>query len=828
MASLAQIEARERAQLLAVESYRIALDVTGVGDTFLSTTTVRFTASRPGADTFIELRPSRLRVARLNGVALDPAALVDGRLPLRSLAAQNTLRVEAEMAYSHEGLGLNRYRDPADGRTYLYSQAAPDAAPQLFACFDQPDLKARLAITVTAPEDWIVLGTGVASRTGPGRWELAETPPLPTYLAAVVAGPYVSIHDTGGEVPLGLHCRASLGESLRTDAAELFEITRRCMAEFQTLFGTPYAFGKFDQVFVPEFANLAMENPACVLIRDQRLFSSSVSTVDREDRAVIIAHEMSHMWFGNLVTMGWWDDLWLNEAFADFMGHRTATEATRFTGALTSFSAGRKGLAYAADQRSSTHPLSGDVPDLAAALTYFDHISYFKGSSVVRQLAAFVGEEAFRAGLHTYFARHRFGNARYADFLAAMQDSSGRDLVDWGERWLRAANVTTLTPEFTVVDGRITAAAIGQTAPASHPVLRPHALALGLYPDEGPPDTVRVLVDGARTELPALVGRPAPRFVLLNQGDLSYAKVRLDPASMAALPQMLPRLAPLDRAMLWGDLLLAVQDAAFPARRYLELVADMVRAEAELPILTEVLQRARTEVADRYLDPAERPAMLGLLADRCRGLLAGLAPGDERALIVLRTLIDISTDVGELRGPLADDPLPAGLALDAHLRWRLTYRLAILGELEPAEIDAARAADRSTEGEHWAAKCQAALPAPAGKRETWQALTAEPDLPHYRARALAEGFWQPEQAAATEEYADLYFVDLPAAAKLRGDLVADNLAHLLFPRYTVATRIVELAERLAAATDAPVTARRRIADHADDLRRVIAARAARW
>ncbi|MHA6757402.1 aminopeptidase N [Streptacidiphilus sp. PAMC 29251] len=822
MPSLTRAEAVERAALLTVRSYHIRLDLTSDDEVFHSTTTIDFDAVGPAAGTFLDVKPRILRSAVLNGTPLDVADLQDGRLPLSGLAARNQLVVTAEMEYSHEGQGLHRFVDQVDGETYLYAQSFLDAAPRIYACFDQPDLKARYTFDVTVPDHWQVLGTGTAAKVGPGHWQLAETEPLSTYLTALIAGPYRGFHSVHDGIPLGLHCRASIADALAADTEELFGITGRCLDEYHRIFGTRYPFGSYDQVFVPEFNSLAMENPGCVSIRDQYVFRSTPTAGEKEDRALIIAHEMAHMWFGNLVTMRWWDDLWLNEAFADYMGHRLTTELTKYSGALTTFSAARKGLAYAADQRPSTHPVGAEAVDAMAGLALFDRISYFKGSAVLRQLATRIGEEALEAGLHTYVSRHAYGNTTTADFLAALQEQSSTDLTRWAALWLRESNVNTLRAELTVADGLITSAVVHQTAPESHPVLRPHTLRIGLYGEED--TSVLVEVDGARTEVPGLVGLPAPRLLLLNDGDLAYAKIQLDQRSLTALPELLPTLSPLNRAMLWGTLLLAVQDGAFPAADYLDLAQDMAAVETELPIIAEVLQQARTEVADRYLQPAERPAALAGLGRACRALLDRTRPGDERRLLAFRTLVDCGADEAELRAWAAGTGIPDGVALDSELGWRIRYRLAALGGIDAAGIDAAQQADPGAEGEQWAAKCRAALPDPEAKQAAWDLITTAGDLSNYQVWALAEGFWQPDQVELTAPFVERFFAEMPGVGALRGDQVLDMLVRLLYPRYAAAPETLALAEAMLADEGLPLPLRRRTVDFTDDLRHVVTAR----
>jgi aminopeptidase N len=833
MPSLTHAEATERGALLRVRSYQVDLDLTTGAETFQATTRIVFDAAFTGADTFLDIRPSAagrdgrengLHSVTLNSRPVDPATLDDGRLPLTDIAAANELVVVADMAYSRECEGLHRYVDPADGRVYVYAFVFIDNAPRIFACFDQPDLKAPFTFTVTTPEDWQVLGNGPAGQVGPGRWQLAETPPLATYLTTLVAGPYESFFAVHDGIPLGLHCRASLADGLRGDVDEVFEITGQCLDEYHRLFGVPYPFDKFDQVFVPEFSVLSLDHPGCVLLRELYLFRSAVPRSERETRAVVIAHGLSLMWLAGLVTNTWWDDLWLGQAFADYMAHRVTGDVTRFSGPLTTFAVRRKAQAYVADQRPSTHPVSLTGPDVQTVLLELDRISYFKGSSALRQLAARVGSPALRAGLRTYFTRHAFGTATFTDFLAALSEAVGTDLAEWARVWFTECDVNTLTPEITVTDGVITAAAVTQTAPAGHPTLRPHTLDIGLYGDGR--QTVRVVIDGARTELPQLIGRPAPRLVLLNDGDLAYAKIRFDDRSLAALPAMLCRLSPLNRAMVWCALLLAVQDGAYPAGDYLDLVTGMLAVETEPSIVAEVLEQARNDVADRFLDPALRPAALAGIACGIRDRLATVGPASEIWLCLCRGLIEFGADVAELRGWLDGTRAPAGLVVDRDLAWRIRYRLAVLGGLAEDEIAAAHRADPSTVGAQFAAKCRAARPDPVAKNTAWQAITGAADLSSYELWALAEGFWQPEQAALTEEYVSRFFDTMPAAAKLRGDLVLDVLIRFLYPRYAAAAATLRLGDELADRGDLALPLRRRVADFTDDLRRVVIARAA--
>ncbi|PSK63726.1 Aminopeptidase N [Micromonospora sp. MH33] len=832
MPSLSRVEATARGALITVESYQVDLDLTGDAERFRSTVTIRFRAT-PGAETFAEVKPHRLLGVRLNDRDLDPALLEDNRLPLTGLAATNTLTVSAEMAYSNTGEGVHRFVDPADGETYLYAMSFLDDVQRIFAAFDQPDLKAPVTLAVTAPPEWTVAANGqLADRPAPRRWEFAPTAPLATYFVTLIAGPWHVREDEHDGIPLAVYCRKSLAAHLDADAEEIFTVTKQCLDRFHQLFAERYPFGKYDQAFCPEFNAGAMENPGLVTLRDDYVFRSAVTDTQRELRATTIAHEMAHMWFGDLVTMRWWDDLWLNESFAEYLGTRVTAEATRFTQAWTTFAMRRKAWGYAADQRPSTHPVAPEeVADAAQALLNFDGISYAKGASVLRQLVAWVGDEPFLAGLNAHFAKHRFGNATLADLLESLSAASGRELADWAERWLRRPQVNTLRMETAVdADGRWAEAAVVQTAPAAYPVLRPHRIGVARHAPDAPAHHFEVDLDPAadrgRTVLAELIGQPATGLLLPNAGDLTFAKIRLDPASADAVPMVLPGLAdPLARALLWGEALDAATDGERPVTSLVSLIAAALPAETEVIIAEDVLSLSRNLV-DRYLDPLARDAALLRIAGACATLLAGAPAGGSLQLAAARGLIEATTDTGLLAGWLAGEGVPEGLAVDADLRWALLHRLVVLGAAGEPEIAAEVAADRSATGAERAASCRAALPDPEAKRAAWEIVTSNTDLSNRLVEATAEGFWQPEQAELTAGYVERYFADMPAAARLRTAWTADRVATLAFPRYAVAQPTRELAAALLARDDLTPGLRRRVVDLDDDLRRALIARTA--
>jgi aminopeptidase N len=835
MPPLTRAEARTRARLLDVRSYNVHLDLTRGDQVFGSDTVVRFCAG-PGDATFIEIRPSLLRRVELNGRPLDPASLRDGRLPLTGLAAENELRVEADIAYSRTGEGMHRFTDPADGEVYVATQCGADQAPRVFACFDQPDLKAPIEFCVTAPPHWTVLSNAPGRKEDDHRWRFAPTAPISTYLAAVVAGPLHSVHAEHDGIPLGVHCRRSLAPHL--DAEEILDVTRRALDRYHELFEERYPFGKYDQAFVPELNFGAMENPGCVTFRDEFLFRSAVTDAERETRAVVIAHEMAHMWFGDLVTMRWWDDLWLNESFAEYMGYRVVTETTRFTTAWTGFAVARKPWGYDADQRSSTHPVAAEgIDDTAAAETGFDGISYAKGASVLRQLVVWLGDEAFFAGINAYFAAHRYGNATMTDLLDALSAASGLDVHGWAARWLRTSGVDTIRLELADDGGTITAAAVLHSGTPGDPsALRPHRITAAAYDltpgrrlvlrgrfpidlraDPGPDGTRRL-------PLEQLTGARRPDLVVLNEGDLSYAKVRLDERSRQAVAEALGTIEDgLTRALLWNTVRDMVRDGELPTTEFLRLLTAHLPAEPDVGVVEAVLAFGRQQVADRFTAPAGRPAVVAALAAVCREILGrtgnGSAPG--LRLAAVRESIKCAETpeaLAEMRDWLRAQRVPGGPDLNPDLRWDVLVRLCAHGAADEPDIAAELARDTSAQGQEGAARCRAALPDPSAKEEAWRLLFTDGALSNHLLTATAQGFWQPGRAEVTAGYVERYFAEVPAAGP-RGPAVAKALGRVLFPSYAVTPVTVRAAERCLARGDLTTVLRRALGDELDDLRR---------
>ncbi len=841
--NLTRAEARERARLLKVESYDVRLDLTTSETTFRSETAVRFGCEEPGAGTFIDLAAESVLEIELNGVRLDPATAVTGaRIALSGLAADNTVRVVAECAYSRTGEGLHRFTDPVDGSVYLYTQHEPRDAMRVFSCFDQPDLKATFQLTVAAPADWQVVSNSPTPEPQPvsdgvARWGFAPTARISTYITALVAGPYYSVRDEyvradGSTIPLGVFCRASLGQYLDPD--EILEVTKQGFAFFEEQYGRPYPFAKYDQLFVPEFNAGAMENAGCVTFLEDMVFRSKVTDASRDARANTILHEMAHMWFGDLVTMRWWDDLWLNESFAEFMAYHSAAEATRFTGSWTGFATGRKAWGYRQDQLPSTHPIAADAPDLETAKQNFDGITYAKGASVLRQLVAWVGVEPFMAGVRTYMDRHAWQNTTLGDLLSELERESGRDLSAWSKEWLETAGCNTLRPAFTVgPDGSYAEFAVAQEAPSDYPTLRSHRIGVGLYDRAGDRlvlrDRVELDLVGAVTEVPQLVGVGQPDLLLLNDGDLTFAKIRLDDRSLHTATTSLAALDDsLTRALLWAAAWDMTRDAEMSATDFLELVVRGVAAESDLVTVGTILRQAKL-VIDQFAHPSHRPDLVRRVAAAFFGLLQEAEPASDHQLAFARAFANFASTPDELeavRGLLDGSAVPDGLALDPDLRWPLLGRLIATGA-EPADaIEAELARDATSSGERYAAALRAAVPSAEAKAGAWAKVVDADLLPNAMQTATIGGFQQADQLDLLRPYAARFFTQVPDVWASRTTEMASNITVGLFPALLVEQQTADLAEAfLQANPDLNPAARRLVAEGRDGVLRAMRARA---
>ncbi|MEU8518484.1 aminopeptidase N [Streptomyces sp. NPDC048577] len=828
MSVLTRDEAQTRAQLLDVHHYRVDLDLTTGDETFRSRSAIRFTA-RTAGDTFVELKPETLHTATLDGEPLDPGALDDNRLPLSLTEGEHTLEISTTMRYSRTGEGMHRFTDPVDGETYVYTQLFMEDVQRVFAAFDQPDLKAVFEVGVDAPEGWTVLANGITERRPDGRWTAAPTPLLSTYFVCVAAGPWHSVRTEHAGLPFGIHCRRSLAPHLDADADEILDITKACFDRFHEKFEEPYPFDSYDQAFVPEFNAGAMENPGLVTFRDEFVYRSAVTVTERQTRAMVIAHEMAHMWFGDLVTLRWWDDIWLNESFAEYMGYQTVNEACsdRFPDTWIDFGVVRKAWGYDADQRPSTHPVAPDpeaVPDTASALLNFDGISYAKGASALRQLVAWMGEKDFLAGINTHFARHKFGNATLADFIDNLASATDRDVHGWAEQWLRTTGVDTLTPE---LGGDTTRTTLTVRRDGS----RPHRIAIGVY-DRDLLDTKR-LVLRARVEAdiphttPLELPGPRPALVVLNDGDLTYAKVRLDPNSLQTARRCLSGIPDaLTRAVVWNTLRDMVRDGELAPEAYLETAHTHLPEETDLALVQGVLAFARLQIADHLLAPDQRPAALALITSLARDLIRRTEDGDAPGLrlTAVRAFIGSATQPDTIAAWLAEDTVPGGPETDPELRWRILARLAVLGALDEAAIDTELARDPSATGQEGAARCRAALPDPQAKAAAWSRLFDSDDLSNYLFTATAQGFWQPEQDELLKDYVARFYPAAIALGDRRGPAMSEAAGRHAFPAHMIDRESLALGEtHLRDDTMIPAL-RRKLVDQLDDLRRALRVR----
>jgi len=851
--NLTRDEAHDRAGLLDVVSYQVELDLTAGEETFPSVSTVLFRCSRPGAASFINLTAPAVSEIILNGEPVGMDAFDGDRIALAPLAAENELRVVARCAYSRSGEGMHRFADPVDGEVYLYTDLETFDAHRVYACFDQPDLKASFELTVTAPGGWQVIsnmaadvagapaGDGAPEDSDPEdsapedsapedsaarRWHFPPSPVMSTYITAVAAGPYHAVRAEHDGIPLGIYCRESLAAYLDPD--EIFEVTRQGFDYFHGAFGVRYPFGKYDQLFVPEFKAGAMENAGCVTFLEDYIFRSRVTDFAREARAETILHEMAHMWFGDLVTMRWWDDLWLNESFATWAGTIAQAEATRWTAAWTTFAQLYKAWAYRQDQLPSTHPIAADIPDIEGVEVNFDGITYAKGAAVLKQLVAYVGIDNFLAGVRGYFRQHAWSNATLGDLLAALEQASGRDLVSWSKAWLEAAGVNTLRPDFqTDADGVFTSFAVLQEAPASHPVLRPHRIAIGLYYYEegrGLARRHRVEADivGERTGLPELTGHRQPDLVLVNDDDLSYAKTRLDSHSMRFLLGNIGEFAdPLPAALCWAAAWDMCRDAELPARHYASLVNEGADSVTEISVLQTLLRQASAAVR-RYADPAWRDEGLAQMASAMRGLMHSAEPGSDRQLAYLHAFAGVATgraDLALLAGLLDGSAGLDGLTVDTELRWRVLQRLVSRGAAGPREIDAELGRDATDAGERHAATCRAAIPEAAAKQDVWRQITSG-TLPNAVFRAVLAGFADPDQRDLIAPYQQRYF---EVVGGIWRDWSSDMAQWFVVNAYPLADThaVIEATDALIATINPPAALRRLLIEGRDGAERAL-------
>ncbi|MGW1886453.1 aminopeptidase N [Streptomyces sp. NPDC001970] len=846
--NLTREEAQARARLLTVDSYEIDLDLTGAqeGGTYRSVTTVRFDSAEDGAETFIDLVAPAVHEVVLNGKSLDVAAIFrDSRIALSHLhAGPNELKVVADCSYTNTGEGLHRFIDPVDQQAYLYTQFEVPDARRVFASFEQPDLKATFQFTVRAPEGWTVISNSPTPEPKDNVWAFEPTPRISTYITALIVGPYHSVHSSyekdGQSVPLGIYCRPSLAEYLDADA--IFEVTRQGFDWFQEKFDYAYPFAKYDQLFVPEFNAGAMENAGAVTIRDQYVFRSKVTDAAYERRAETILHELAHMWFGDLVTMEWWNDLWLNESFATYtsVACQAYAPGTRWPNAWTTFANSEKTWAYRQDQLPSTHPIMAQIRDLDDVLVNFDGITYAKGASVLKQLVAYVGMDEFFRGVQAYFKRHAFGNTRLTDLLGALEETSGRDLKTWSKAWLETAGINILRPVIdTDASGVITSFAVKQEAPAlpagakGEPLLRPHRIAIGFYDlrDGALVRTERVEldVDGELTAVPELVGKQRPAVALLNDDDLSYAKVRLDDESLRTVTEHLGDFTEsLPRALCWASAWDMTRDGELATRDYLSLVLSGIGKESDIGVVQSLHRQVKLAI-DLYAAPEWREAGLTQWTDATLAHLRAAEPGSDHQLAWARAFAATARTPQQLEllaALLEGRETIEGLVVDTELRWAFVERLAATGDFDEEEIAAELERDKTAAGERHAATARAARPTADAKAEAWASVVESDKLPNAVQEAVIAGFVQTDQRELLAAYTERFFAAVKGVWESRSHEIAQQIAIGLYPSLQVSQETLDATEAWLESAAPNAALRRLISESRAGIERALKAQAA--
>ncbi|MDO4241192.1 MAG: aminopeptidase N [Microbacteriaceae bacterium] len=852
--NLTRAEAIERSELINVSAYFINLDLNQGIKQFKSKTRVLFTANKPGAETFIDLFADSVEVITLNGESLDPAShFADSRISLPNLAAENELIVESTQAYTNTGEGLHLFIDPVDDEVYLYSQFEVPDARRVFASFEQPDLKSQFSFTVTAPAHWLVVSNqptpepkdaGVAGENAykPGApiatWEFEPTPIMSGYITAIVAGPYVGSTDEhtnpdGRVIPLGVYCRKSLHEYL--DADYILDITKRGFKFFEKEFDFPYPFKKYDQIFCPEFNMGAMENIGAVTHTESYVFRGQVSDALRERRVVTVLHEMAHMWFGDLVTMKWWNDLWLNESFAEYTSILATAEATEWDDAWTTFASSEKDWAYRQDQLPSTHPIVAEIRDLEDVMTNFDGITYAKGAAVLKALVAYVGREKFMRGVHNYFVKHQYKNTELNDLLAELEAVSDRNLGDWAKAWLETAGVNTLTPEFTLdTDGRYASFAVKQTAIAEYPTLRPHRIAIGCYNVENGKlvRTARFESDvaGPQTEIAELVGIEQPDLLLLNDEDLSFAKVRFDERSLeTALKYVGSCEDSLARGMIWGALWDITRDGEFAASRFVEAALANIASEDQSGTLRVLLQQLHG-AASIYTAPANRERVEALLANRLLELTEQAPAGSDRQFQFLTAFAAVaaSNEHLDIIAALLDGSKTLeGLEIDSDIRWNLLTALAAGGRVGEAEIAAALEKDNTANGAQSAAKARAVIPTAEAKAAVWQQCVETTGVPNMIVRFSALGFSRTPDLELLRPYVGKLLDSVHEIWEKHSFAIAEEIITGFYPLALADEQLVtETRAWLDENKDAAPALRRMLIENLADAERAVAAQKA--
>lgn len=841
--NITRAEAALRSQLISVTSYDVVLDVTSTGPTFPTETTVVFACNEPGASTWIDLIAPEVNSVVLNGTPLDVSSVVKGaRIELPNLEAMNTAVISAQGKFMNTGEGLHRFVDPVDNETYLYTQFESADARRMYACFEQPDLKATFTLTVTAPEHWKVISNSPMAQVVDGgntqTWSFEPTPTISTYITALVAGPYFEVRDeySGpyGTYPLGIFCRQSLSQYLDSD--EIFQVTKQGFAFFEDQFKVGYPFAKYDQLFVPEFNAGAMENAGCVTFLEDLIFRSRVTIAAYEQRANTILHELAHMWFGNLVTMSWWDDLWLNESFAEWAAHHANVHATRYNDAWTTFANLRKAWAYRQDQLPSTHPIAADMYDLDAVRVNFDGITYAKGASALRQLVAWVGEPEFMAGIGVYFNKHAWGNTQLSDLLTELEATSGRDLSDWTRQWLQTSGVNLLRPLVEVDShGNYTRVAIEQEPPSApegvEQTLRSHRVGLGLYDLQDGAlirrDFISIDVTGAITEVEELSGAQQPDLLLVNDGDLTFAKVRLDTKSWTTATKHLGGISDsLARAVIWSAAWDMTRDAEVSTGEFLALVLSGIESESDVGVVSGVLRQLSLAI-DQFADPKHREEYRLRLAEACERFAAAAEAGSDHQLAFTKVFIGNATTNAQLEtvAALLDGTTTwPGIVVDTDLRWSMLQALVAAGDRGEVEIDAELESDNTATGKRQATMALASRPTRSAKDAAWDAVFNNIELPNTIIEATIGGFQDPDQPELMGAFVDRYFEQLPELWNKQTMEMAQVITSGMYPVFVPSTELIEKTNAFLKSTTMP-TMIRLVTESRDGVERALRAQA---
>ena len=838
--NISRSEAQERSAHLAISDYNVTIDVTHGPEFFIAKTIAHFTCNQPGYKTFIDAVGKRIISATLNGVAVDTSTYDGETLYLENLALQNELIVEIEAIYSKSGEGLQYSVDPADGEVYLYSQGETAYIRRMYPCFDQPDLKATYSLTTIVPSHWEVISNSPSTaRTdiggGKNKWEFAPTPRISTYITALIAGPYAHVHDEykgSKTIPLGIYCRKSLFGKL--DAQDVFTITKQGFDYFEKVFGLAYPFEKYDQIAVVDFNWGAMENSGAVTFREDLLvFRSKVTERMYSARANVILHEMAHMWFGNMVTMRWWDDLWLNESFAEWSSYLALAEGTRFTNSWTGFNAERKNWAYRQDQLSSTHPIASDMVDIETVNANFDGITYAKGASVLQQLVAHVGRDNFIAALKKYFAKHAWQNTTLDDLLSELEATSGRTLAPWVATWLQTAGVNTLRPTLEISGDTYSSVAIAQEAPlipSGSTELRPHRLAIALYDsvngDIKLRKTVELDVAGALTNVPELAGEKIADLLLINDRDMSYAKLRFDERSIATLKRDLGKIHdPLTRALCWSAAWDMTRDGELSATDFIEIAIAGLAGEDDITTVTTVVGQLST-VIEFYAAPSHRAALKEKVAATYLAILDKAPAGSDLQLQIARTFTGVAT-TGAHSAKIREilDGKLAGLTIDVDLRWHFVIALVERGLFSRAELDAELANDKTKTGEENHALALAAFPTKEAKDAAWQIIISDQGSNAVRVSTV-RGFQRPLHRELISTYVDAYFAAL-LEVWAQGFESGSTFTEMMYPSFATEQSTLDKTDAwlTGVGKDAPANLRRYVLEAKDSLARALRAQA---